>query len=77
MHNVGIYFWCLDPRVPADASTVTETALRCLERLASKCEELEVPFPEQLIVWAAGLHGCTFASIWLPLSPPSGFPDLA
>ncbi|CAK8997589.1 unnamed protein product [Durusdinium trenchii] len=42
----------LDPRVAADSTTVLETASRSIDFALQLCDELRVPRPNQLLVWA-------------------------
>ncbi|CAK9029740.1 RRM domain-containing protein [Durusdinium trenchii] len=50
--NVLLDLYVLDPRVAADSTTVLETASRSIDFALQLCDELRVPRPNQLLVWA-------------------------
>ena len=45
-HGILLKLWVLDPRCPADASTVLETLSRTVERVITTCEEKHHPVPK-------------------------------
>ncbi len=55
-HGILMKLWVLDPRCPADASTVLETLSRTVEGVVKTCEEKGHPAPRELMVWVACLH---------------------
>ena len=46
----------LDPRVAADATMVIETGARSIDFARQCCEELKIPFPDQVVIHVNGPH---------------------
>lgn len=51
LHGVLLKLWVLDPRCPADASTVLETMTRSIEQVVLLCHDKGFPLPDELLCW--------------------------
>lgn len=54
LHGTLLKLWLLDPRLPADASSVLETMTRSIEQAVALCQARNKPVPDQLLCWATG-----------------------
>ena len=55
-HGICLKLWVLDPRVPADSSTIVETLTRNIENVMKLCEQKGVRPPDQLLCWVPCLR---------------------
>ena len=51
--GICLNMFVIDPRVPSDASTILECAVRSIEMAVAECKRRGVAAPTQLIVWDA------------------------
>ena len=56
IHGVMLKLWVLDPRCPADASTILETLTRTVEEAIALCHAHGAQPPDQFLCWVAGMQ---------------------
>ena len=67
IHGVMLKLWVVDPRCPADSSTILETLTRTVEEAIALCHAHGAQPPDQFLCWVAGMQ-CQHVSIRIPIT---------